>query len=212
MKVPVCDKNGKKVEEITLDTAVFGEKINEAVVYQTVRAQRDALRRGTASTKTRSEVAGGGTKPWRQKGTGRARVGSIRSPIWKGGGIIFGPKPKEHKHSVPKKVRKLAIKSALSAKVKNSEVLVIDKFDLKKPSTKKAKEILEKAGVTKNAMIVLTKDEDNVVKSVRNLPTVKVCTVSSLGAYGVIDNELLVFTRKSLTQLTEALGNEKAKE
>jgi large subunit ribosomal protein L4 len=212
MKLPICDTNGKKIDEINLSPLLFEEKINESAVYQTVRAQRAALRRGTASTKTRSEVSGGGAKPWRQKGTGRARAGSIRSPLWKGGGVVFGPKPKDYTYSVPKKVKKLALRSALSAKAKNSQIVVIDKFDITEPASKRANEILKNIGALKNTTVVLTKDEEIVAKSVRNIPNIKVFSVSSLGTYGVLDNDLLVFTRKSLTQLMEAQGNEKAKE
>lgn len=212
MKVPICDKNGKKIDEINLSPLLFEEKINESAIYQTVRAQRAALRQGAASTKTRSEVSGGGVKPWRQKGTGRARAGSIRSPLWTGGGVVFGPKPRDYTHSVSKKVKKLALRSALSAKAKNSQIVVIDNFDITEPATKKANEVLKKIDALKNTTVVLTKDEEVVAKSVRNIPKVKVCPVGSLGAYSVLDNDLLVFTRKSLTQLMEALGNEKVKE
>ncbi len=212
MKVPICDTKGKKIDEITLNPLLFEEKINKWAVYQTVRAERNALRRGTASTRTRNEVRGGGAKPWRQKGTGRARAGSIRSPLWAGGGIVFGPKPKDYSHSVPKKVRKLALRSALSAKAKSSEIIVLDKFDLTEPATKKASEVLRSVGALKNTTVVLTSDEEVVAKSVRNIPKVKVCSAHSLGTYGVLDNDLLVFTRKSLTQIMEALGNEKVKE
>lgn len=212
MKVPICDASGKKIDEIALDPAIFEQKISEPAIYQTVRAQRDALRRGTASTKTRSEVSGGGTKPWRQKGTGRARAGSIRSPLWLGGGAVFGPKPKEYHASVPKKVRRLALCSTLSAKARNSEILVIDKFDLSEPATKKANEILKNIGAAKNITVVLAKGEEVVAKSVRNIPKVKACSVGSLGAYCVLNNDLLVFTRKSLTQLMEALKNARVKE
>jgi len=212
MKVPVCDREGKKIDEINLSHLLFEERINEPAVYQTVRAQRNALRQGTASTKTRNEVSGGGAKPWRQKGTGRARAGSIRSPLWVGGGVVFGPKPKDYAYSVPKKVKRLALRSVLSAKAKNSQIVVIDEFDITEPATKKANEVLKNIDALRNTTVVLTKDEEMVAKSVRNIPKVRVCQVNSLGAYSVLDNDLLVFTRKSLTQLMEALGNEKVKE
>jgi large subunit ribosomal protein L4 len=210
MKLPICDANGKKVDEVALSPSIFEEKVNEGAVHQDVKAQRNALRRGTASTKTRSERSGGGTKPWRQKGTGRARAGSIRSPLWKGGGIIFGPKPKDHSQTVPKKMKRLALRSALSAKAKNSEIVVIDEFGLKEPATKKAYEVLKKNGALKNATLVLTRDEEIVAKSVQNIPKVKICLAGSIGTYNVLDNEILVFTRRSLAEVTEALGNEKA--
>lgn len=212
MKIPICDGNGKKIDEMTLNPLLFEEKVNKWAIHQDVRAQRDALRQGTASTKTRNEVAGGGVKPWRQKGTGRARAGSIRSPLWKGGGVTFGPKPKDYSQAVPKKVKRLALRSALSAKAKDSEIIVIDKFDLKKPTTKKASEILKKIGVLKSATVILAKNEEVAAKSLRNIPKVKVCAVASLGTYSVLDKEVLVFTRESLTQLMEARGNEKVKE
>ncbi|MCK5256976.1 MAG: 50S ribosomal protein L4 [Deltaproteobacteria bacterium] len=212
MKIPICDGNGKKIDEMTLNPLLFEEKVNKWAIHQDVRAQRDALRQGTASTKTRNEAAGGGVKPWRQKGTGRARAGSIRSPLWKGGGVTFGPKPKDYSQAVPKKVKRLALRSVLSEKAKDSEIIVIDKFDLKKPATKKASDILKKIGVVKNATVVLAKNEEVAAKSLRNIPKVKVCPVTSLGTYSVSDNEVLVFTRESLTQLMEARGNEKVKE
>ena len=205
MKVPICDTSGKKVDEVSLEP-LLEEKINEAAIYQTVRAQRAAIRQGSASTKTRSEVSGGGTKPWRQKGTGRARAGSIRSPLWLGGGVAFGPKPKDHSQSVPKKVRRLALRSAISAKAKNSQIVVIDKFDITEPATKKAREVLKNVGALEGTTVVLTREEEVVAKSVRNIPKVRVCLVSSLGTYAVLDNNWLVFTRSSLTHLMEALA------
>ncbi len=210
MKLPVSDANGKKVDEVALSPAVFEEEINEWAIHQDVKAQRNALRRGSASTKTRNERSGGGAKPWRQKGTGRARAGSIRSPLWKGGGVTFGPKPKDHSQSIPKKVKRLALRSALSAKAKNSEIIIIDEFGLKEPATKKAYAILEKNGALKNATLVLSKDEEMVAKSVQNIPRIKICAADSIGTYNVLDNKVLVFTRKSLGEVMEALEHEKA--
>lgn len=186
MKLTVCDAKGKKVDELTLIPGIFEGQVNEAAIYQVVTAEMNARRRGTASTKTRSEVSGGGTKPWRQKGTGRARAGSIRSPLWVGGGTTFGPKPKEYGNSVPKKVKKLALRSALSARAKNAEIIVIDAFDLEKPETKKASQILKAIGATNSATVVLTKEEGAVAKSVRNISKVEACLVTSLGAYNVL--------------------------
>lgn len=204
-KLAVHDSNGKKVGEVKLSEKVFAAEANSSVLHNTIRAYRASLRSGTASTKTRSEARGGGAKPWRQKGTGRARAGSIRSPLWRGGGTTFGPKPKDHSITVPKKVRRLALKSALSTKLKDSELVIVDKINFKEPKTKQAQKMLEKLKVKKKTTIVLGKNDEIVEKSLRNIPFAQIAYAKDINAYHVLDNDILVMTRDALDYLTEAL-------
>lgn len=204
--VSVQDNKGKKIGQVDLDPAVFAVKPNEAVVHQVVRAQLAALRDGNASTKTRGEVSGGGTKPWRQKGTGRARAGSIRSPIWKGGGAVFGPGPRDYSQRVPRKMRNLALRSALSSKAADGSLIVIDGFGLSEPSTRKAAETLAKLKVEGKVAVLCTADEESTAKSVRNLPWVKVFMTNELNVYDILDNDTLVMTKPALEHATEMLN------
>lgn len=205
MEVPVLDAKGKKVGQVELEPRIFECEVNEAAVHQVVRARLAASRLGTSSTKTRGEVRGGGAKPWRQKGTGRARAGSIRSPLWRGGGVVFGPTPRDYSFSVPKKVKRLALRSALSIKAKSSELLVVDDFDLKEPKTKWALEVLRNLKVPKKATVVIAGGQENLEKSLRNIPGIKIIYVSEINPYDVLDNEVLIFTRDALGALTEVV-------
>jgi large subunit ribosomal protein L4 len=206
MKLIVRDAKGKKVGEIEAKSEVFDSKVNEAVVHQVVRAQLAASRAGTASTKTRAEVRGGGRKPWRQKGTGRARAGSIRSPIWVGGGIVFGPKPRDYSFKVPKKIKRLALRSVLTMKAKKNQILVVKDFGLKEPKTKKALEVLKKLGISGKTTLVLENGQDIIEKSVRNIPGIKVIKVDNINVYDLLDNETLVFTPTALERIEEVLA------
>ncbi|PKC50480.1 50S ribosomal protein L4, partial [Rhizophagus irregularis] len=169
-KVSVLSQTGASVGEIELNDSVFGIEPNEAVLFDAVIAQRASLRQGNHKVKNRSEVAGGGRKPWRQKGTGRARQGSIRSPQWRGGGTVFGPTPRSYSYKLPKKVRRLALKSALSAKVVEQNLLVLDALQLDAPKTKDFKAILGNLNLDKKALFVTAELDENVALSARNIP------------------------------------------
>ena len=179
-KVSVLSQTGASVGEIELNDAIFGIEPNEAVLFDAVIAQRASLRQGNHKVKNRSEVAGGGRKPWRQKGTGRARQGSIRSPQWRGGGIVFGPTPRSYSYKLPKKVRRLALKSALSAKVIEQNFLVLDALTLNAPKTKDFKAVLAALEINKKALFVTAELNENVLLSARNIPGVTVLTAEGI--------------------------------
>lgn len=189
---------GSQTGEVALDPTIFGIEPNTAVMHQVVTAQRAAARSGSASTKTRAEVRGGGRKPWRQKGLGRARHGSIRSPQWKGGGVAHGPKPRDYSQRTPKKMKKLALRSALSARAAADAVLVVDSFDWETPKTKAATALLSGMGVEGKALFVLSPSDRIVERSVRNLPNVNVLTVGQLNTYDVLWADAVVFTSDTI--------------
>ena len=206
MKIGLFSAKGKKLKEITLESSVFEVKPNETVVHQVVKAQLAGARAGTADTKTRSEVRGGGRKPWRQKGTGRARAGSIRSPLWKGGGTIFGPTPRDYAQRVPKKVAKLALRSILSAKAKDDGLVIVDKLDFDKPATKEAAKLLDSLKIQDKVTVVVTENDVNAIKSIRNLPKARVISTSELNSYDLVDCARLVMTKEALDKVTEVLA------
>jgi large subunit ribosomal protein L4 len=201
---------GKTSGKVDLDDALFGVEPNLAVLHQVVTAQLAARRAGTQSTKTRAEVAGGGAKPWRQKGTGRARQGSIRSPQWRGGGVALGPKPRSYKQRTPKKMIRLALASALSDRRADGKVVVLDDWGLDAPSTRSAVEVLGKVGVEGRVLAVLTRDDEAVWKSLRNLQDVHALTVDQLNAYDVLVSDYVVFTKASLPQAKAKAAEAKA--
>ncbi|MBM7853827.1 large subunit ribosomal protein L4 [Desulfohalotomaculum tongense] len=205
-KVAVYNINGQQVGETELNDSVWGIQPNEHVLHAAVVMQLAGRRLGTHDTKTRSEVRGGGRKPWRQKGTGRARHGSIRSPIWRGGGIVFGPHPRSYKYSLPKKVRRLAMKSALSAKVQNGEILVVDSLTLDQPKTKEMVNILNNLNVKTKALVVTAEREDNVIKSARNIPGVKPLRAEGLNVYDILHHDKLVITKDAVAKVEEVLA------
>ena len=202
-KIDVLDLNGKKIDEIELSDAVFGIKVNEHAVYEVIKNYLANQRQGTQSAKTRAEVRGGGRKPWRQKGTGRARQGSIRSPQWKGGGTVFAPKPRDYSYTVPKKVRRLAMKSVLTSKVENNEIIVVDEFAMDAPKTKEFCGVLKALNTGKKALVVSAENAPAVVKSGRNIPGVKVSFVNMLNVYDIINSDTLVITRKAVEKVEE---------
>lgn len=206
MKTTIFSAKGQELSDIELKPEVFGQKVNEGLIYQVVRAEMASMRRGTAATKTRAEVSGGGAKPWRQKGTGRARAGSIRSPLFIGGGTIFGPRPRNFELKVPRKMRKAAIKSALSAKAKDKEILIVDKLVFKEPKTKEAEEVLSKLKIDKKSTIITEKPDENLIKSFRNLPNARVISLDELSSYAVLNNKVLVITKDALAKLSEVLS------
>ncbi len=206
IKAPVFDEKGSRKGELNLKEGIFSVEPKENLVHLVCRAYLASQRAGSANTRGRSEVRGGGAKPWRQKGTGRARVGTIRSPLWKGGGVTFGPKPRDYSFKVNKKEKKLALKSVLSAKAREKKVLILDKLTISEPSTKKAFELLSKLKIDKNKVtLVLSPEEEKVYLSFRNLPFVNVVLVSGINVYLALNNEYLLFTKAALECLNEVL-------
>jgi large subunit ribosomal protein L4 len=200
----VFDIEKKKVAEVELSDAVFGAEVNEAVVYDVVRMQMAARRSGTSSTKTRSDVRGGGKKPWRQKGTGRARAGTTRSPIWRGGGIVFGPHPRDYSFSVPKKVRKKALISVLSMKLKEDKMLILKDFPMEKISTKAFKSVVDLFGF-KKVLFVLDQENEYLLKSSRNIRNIKMIRSEGINVYDVLNYEHLVLLEPSVKKIEGAL-------
>jgi large subunit ribosomal protein L4 len=205
-KVSLLSQTGASVGEIELNDAIFGIEPNEAVLFDAVIAQRASLRQGNHKVKNRSEVAGGGRKPWRQKGTGRARQGSIRSPQWRGGGIVFGPTPRSYSYKLPKKVRRLALKSALSAKVIEQNFLVLDALTLNAPKTKDFKAVLAALEINKKALFVTAELNENVLLSARNIPGVTVLTAEGINVLDLLGHEKVVFTQDAVKKVEEVLG------
>ena len=202
-KIDVYDINGKKVKELELNEAVFGIEPNEAVVHSVLVNFLANQRQGTQSTKTRSEVSGGGRKPWRQKGTGRARQGSIRAPQWIKGGIALGPKPRSYKYTVNKKERQLAIKSLLSSKVLENNLVVVDSLPLKDIKTKEMVKALSNLKVEGKALIMLPEKNENVQKSARNIEGVKTTLVGTINVYDLLKYNKLVLTLDTVKKLEE---------
>lgn len=210
--VDVLSTTGKKSGSVELDETYFGIEPNVAVMSQVVTAQLAARRAGTQSTKTRSEARGGGAKPWAQKGTGRARAGSSRSPIWRGGGVALGPKPRKYDQKTPKKMVRLALRSALSDRAAEGKVLVVDAWGWDAPKTKDAKSALAALGTEGRVLVVLTDDDAVAARSFRNLPEVQVINSRELNAYDVLVNDYVVFTQANLpTSVASATNAEEAK-
>jgi large subunit ribosomal protein L4 len=198
MNVNVLTPSGERSGEIVLDDAIFAAKVNVPLMHQVVVAQLAAARAGTHSTKTRGEVRGGGAKPWRQKGTGRARHGSTREPQWKGGGIVFGPRSRDHSLDVPKKMKALALRSAVSARAGEGRLVVIDGLSFEKPKTKEAVAALKNWNVEGKVLVVLMSDDVNVAFAFRNLTSVHVIEEHQLNVYDVLNADWLVFVRSAL--------------
>ena len=200
--VSVYNIEGKEVGSIELNDAVFGVEVNEHLVHMAVVNQLANNRQGTQSAKTRSEVSGGGRKPWRQKGTGHARQGSTRSPQWTGGGVIFAPKPRDYSFKMNKKEKRIALLSALSSKVADNKIVVLDAFNLDEVKTKKFAEVMSNLKVDK-ALVVIEGENKNVVLSGRNIPTVKVSATNEINTYDVLKYETLVVTKAAVEKLEE---------
>lgn len=200
----IVNTQNEKVGEIHLAEALFEAPVKPHLLHEVVVMQLNNRRQGTASTKGRSEVSGGGRKPWRQKGTGRARAGTIRSPLWRHGGTVFGPKPRDYFYLVPKAVRKAAIRSALSAKLKEGNLIVLDRLELERPSTKAFKRILDALGISGKALFVLSDKDETVELSARNLPGVKILPVRGLNVYDLLLYEKLILTREAIPLIQEA--------
>lgn len=205
-KVALYDMRGAQVGEIELKDSVFGIQPNEAVMFEFVKMQLANKRQGTSSTLTRAEVRGGGKKPWKQKGTGRARVGSTRNPIWKGGGVAFGPKPRDYSYRLPRKVRRLAMKSALSSKALDQNIIVVDKFDFEEPKTRLMAEALKSLNAGTKTLFV-TADGDNLaLKSARNIPGVKPVRADFINVYDILNHETLLMTRDAVARVEEVFA------
>lgn len=202
MEILVYNKLGEKVDSVQLEGKKYGGPIRTKLLRDAVIMYEANKRQGTACTKTRAEVAGGGKKPWVQKHTGRARAGSIRSPIWKGGGVSFGPRPRDYSYSMPKKARKLALFSALTAKVRDNELLVLESLDFDTPKTKQMVGVLKALGLDGGScLIVLPKANERVWKSARNIPSVKVMTSAELNAYDVLKPKKILITKEALNSI-----------
>ena len=201
-KVNVLNTEGKKAGTITLSDDIFSVEISQAAMHMMVKNYLANQRQGTQSTLTRTEVRGGGRKPWRQKGTGRARQGSIRSPQWRGGGVALGPKPRKYNFSVNKKLRRLAMKSALTTKLAENELVVIDAFNLEEVKTKNMATILENLQAP-GALIVTAAKDENVVLSARNIPGVKTTLVTTLNVYDILKYEKFIVTKDAVKAISE---------
>lgn len=206
MRVSVRNMAGETVNEIELRDDIFGLEPNEAVMHQAVLRQLANARLGTAGTKTRSQVSGGGRKPWRQKHTGRARQGSIRAPQWKGGGIVFGPHPRSYRKRMPKKMRRLALKSALSVKVAENSVILLDNLVMEAPKTRDMLAVLDNLEIESSALILLSERDVNVEKSARNIPDVKTLRASCLNVIDILSYDTLVLPVKSIAVIEQILG------
>ena len=204
-KLSVLNIKGEKVGDITLNENVWGIEPNDAVLYDALTLARNNARQGTADTKTRSEVSGGGKKPWRQKGTGRARQGSTRAPHWIKGGIVFGPHPRSYAKKMNRKERRLALKSALSYKVIESEMIVVDNFDLETGKTKDAKVALNNLKANKKVLLVVDELNDNVILATRNLNNVVSSEASEINTYDVIAADNMIITEKAVKAIEEVL-------
>ncbi|MBO0600852.1 50S ribosomal protein L4 [Sporosarcina sp. E16_3] len=205
-KVSVLNQAGTSVGEIELNEAIFGIVPNEAVLFESLVQQRASLRQGNHKVKTRAEVAGGGRKPWRQKGTGRARQGSIRSPQWRGGGIVFGPAPRSYSYKLPKKVRRLALLSALSTKVREEDVIVLEGLTFNAPKTKEFIQVLANLSINRKALIVTADLDETLALSARNIPGISVVTASGINVLDLIGHDKLVMTKAAVQKIEEVLG------
>ena len=206
MTVDVVNQQNEKVGSLDLNDAVFGGRVKVDLIHQSVIRANAAERRGTHATKTRAMVSGSGKKPWRQKGTGRARVGEIRNPLWRKGGTVFGPQPRSYEYQLPKKVEKGALRAALTQKLRDREVVVVDALSVSEIKTKAAAEMLKRLGVNGKALLVDVKPEERLALSVRNIEGVQLLASNRISARDVMDTRRVVLTKAALEKLQEALG------
>ena len=205
-KVAIYDIANKKVGDLELNESIFGVEVNEALLHQAVVMQLASQRLGTHATKTRGMVRGGGRKPWKQKGTGRARSGSTRSPIWVGGGTVFGPAPRSYAFRMPRKQRRLAIMCALSDKVQSGDFVVLDSIDFAAPKTKEMVKMLNDFSVDSKALIITAGEAENVEKSSRNIPGVKAINTNGLNVYDILNHNKLFITKDAITRIEEVFA------
>ncbi len=204
-KLSVLNTKGEKVKDITLSKEIWGIEPNDAVLYDAITLSRNSLRQGTADTKTRSEVSGGGKKPWRQKGTGRARQGSTRAPHWYHGGVVFGPHPRDYSKKMNRKERRLALKSALAYKAIEKELIVVDNFDIQSSKTKDVKSLLANLKAEKNVLIVVDELNENMILATRNLSNVILLQASEINVLDVISADKMIITEAAVKQIEEVL-------
>lgn len=205
MKVDVLNRANQKAGEVELDSGVYGFPVNQAAMHQVVLMQLAGRRSGCASTKNRAMVSGGGRKPWKQKGTGRARAGTIRSPLWVGGGVVFGPTPRDFSQKVNKKASKIALKSALSSKLEDGDLLVLEEITLDAPRTKVMVEMLRSLGVKKKVLIVCAEKDENFYKSCRNIQGTKVLLPQGLNVYDILNHDKLIVFQAALGKIEKRL-------
>lgn len=203
--VSLFKQDGTTIGDVTLNEEIFGIEPNESVVFDAIIMQRASLRQGTHAVKNRSAVRGGGRKPWRQKGTGRARQGSIRSPQWVGGGVVFGPTPRSYKYKLNKKTRRLALKSVLSQKVAEGNLIIVDQLAFDAPKTKEFAKVLTNLNVDSKVLVVLENDNDFAALAARNLPTVKVIGEDGLNVLDIVSYNKVILTQAALSKVEEAL-------
>jgi large subunit ribosomal protein L4 len=207
--VEVYNVKGEQVGEIELSADIFAAEVNESLLFDVSQMLLAARRRGTASTKNRSEVQGGGRKPWRQKGTGRARHGSIRSPIWTGGGIVFGPKPRHYRYLLPKKARRAALCSALTSKLSSRKLIVLDALTLAEPKTREITSLLNNLNIKGTVLLVTAGPDMNIFKSGRNIPGATTAIAEKINVLDVLNHETIVLTRDAVARIEEVFANEK---
>lgn len=201
LEIPMFDSNGNLLEKVALSEEVFGGKVHKALLRDAIIMYETNRRQGTASTKTRGEVRGGGRKPWAQKHTGRARAGSIRSPLWRGGGAIFGPKPRDYSFSIPRKAKKVALYSAILSKLQDNEVVVIDELAFNSPSTKRMVSLLKSLGIVGSCLVIISNKDETIRLSSRNIRKLATKIVSDLNAYDVVRYKRLLITKDALENL-----------
>ncbi|MFA7573857.1 MAG: 50S ribosomal protein L4 [Lutispora sp.] len=202
-KVALYNISGQQVGDVDLRDSIFGVNVNVEAMHQVVKMLLANKRQGTQSALTRAEVRGGGRKPWRQKGTGRARHGSIRSPQWTHGGIVFAPKPRSYRYTLPKKIKRIAMKSALSSKVADNSIIVLDELNFEAPKTKQIVNMLENLKVDSKVLIVLPEKNENVEKSARNIPNVKTSFVNTLNVYDILNYDKFIITKSAVEKVEE---------
>jgi large subunit ribosomal protein L4 len=208
--VEVYNVKGEQVGEVELNADIFAAEINESLLFDVSQMLLAGRRRGTASTKNRSEVRGGGRKPWRQKGTGRARHGSIRSPIWTGGGVTFGPKPRHYGYQLPKKARRAALYSALSSKLSGGKLTVLDSLTLAEPKTREIISLLNNLNIEGSVLLITADSDMNIFKSGRNIPGVTTAIAEKINVLDILNHETLLLTRDAVARIEEVFANEKS--
>jgi large subunit ribosomal protein L4 len=208
--VEVYNVQGEQVGELELSPEIFEAEVNEKLLFDVVQMLLAARRRGTASTKTRAEVRGGGRKPWRQKGTGRARHGSIRSPIWTGGGITFGPSPRKYRYLLPKKMRRAALRSALTSRLADKGITVLNELKLTAPKTKEIVQILNNLGLGGSVLLVTGEADSNIYKSARNIPGVDTAVAGMLNVLDILNHDALLLTKDAVARIEEVFSDEKS--
>lgn len=206
LKVKVYNQEGAEVKDLELNEAVFGIEPNKQALFDMVLLQRASLRQGTHKVKNRTEVSGGGKKPWRQKGTGRARQGSIRAPQWRGGGVVFGPTPRSYKFKLNRKVRRLALKSALSTKIIDNEFMALEAIKFDAPKTKEMVKVLANLDAPTKTLIVVDEIDENVARSANNIPGVRLLDARRVNVYDILNSDKLIMTEAAIKSVEEVLG------